>query len=97
MSAETHPGGDDDRLESLENRFDGDRRVHAAERIRDTSRDPSRQQQQRQRSFHLSSVLVKNPHLKCNTGLAIVGVLSSKGSMMMVKPLDETSKVRNKK
>lgn len=28
------------------------------------------------------------PHLKCSTGLAIVGVLSSKGSMMMVKPSD---------
>lgn len=26
-------------------------------------------------------------YLKCNTGLAMVGVLSSKGSMMMVKPL----------
>lgn len=25
-------------------------------------------------------------HLKCSTGLAMVGVLSSKGSMMMVKP-----------
>lgn len=25
-------------------------------------------------------------HLKCRMGLAMVGVLSSKGSMMMVKP-----------
>lgn len=32
-------------------------------------------------------------HLKCSTGLAMVGVLSSKGSMMMVKPSDSKTNV----
>lgn len=32
-------------------------------------------------------------HLKCKTGLAMVGVLSSKGSMMMVKPGDRAGAV----
>lgn len=32
-------------------------------------------------------------HLKCSTGLAMVGVLSSKGSMMMVKPSDSKRNV----
>lgn len=82
-SLETDPRGDDHRLEPLENRLDGDGRVHAA--VEEQGRDmKGHNRHSDPRGGLRSSVCVL--HLKCSTGLAIVGVLSSKGSMMMVKP-----------
>lgn len=37
-------------------------------------------------SLDVRVIRVNVTHLKCRTGLAIVGVLSSKGSIIIVKP-----------
>lgn len=104
----TYPRGDDNGLEPLKNWFDGDRWVHTAERSREDSNvktDYCKVKKLPQKlyltlaAFFDTGLLLKSkesiinrPHLKCSTGLAIVGVLSSKGSMMIVKPSCKESK-----
>lgn len=73
-----HPRGDDDRLESFKHGLNGQGGVHTAVGKHTGHTGPGRG-----RSLsppHAAS------HLKCRMGLVMVGVLSSKGSMIMVKP-----------
>lgn len=76
-----HPRCDDDRLEALEHGFDGQGSVHAAAGSRRGCRGPRWGP-----CGPFTPPAGVGSHLKCRMGLAMVGVLSSKGSMMMVKP-----------
>lgn len=74
-----HPGRDDDRLEAFKHRLDGQGGVH-------TAVGQHRVTQSRGQGRGLSHPRRAASHLKCRMGLVMVGVLSSKGSMIMVKP-----------